>query len=239
MKFSNWLAARTRQLWLTLAAATAALIVLAAVGCAVILTPRLPGAETVTVPDLAASGLDAVSADPRFSVTTELDYSSAPLGSVISQSPAPGELRKTSRDHPCRVTVTLSRGPRGVTLPSLAGLDSSAASARLRALGLDVVTEDVRGPAGQVVSTLPAAGEQLASGDTVTLRVGCDSVTVPELRGLSETAALRLLERSGLCPARSEYEHSSRPAGTVTRQSVAPGTVLPSGGSVTLTVSLG
>lgn len=238
MKISNWLAARTRQLWLTLAAA-AALTVLACGACAVIFTPWLPGAETVTVPDVAASGLDAVADDPDFSITTELDYSAAPLGSVISQSPAPGEQRKVSRDRPCRITVTLSRGPRSVTMPTLVGLDGSTAEARLRALGLDVVTENVSGPAGQVVSTAPAAGEQLPSGDCVTLRVGCDSVTVPELRGLSETAALRLLERLGLCPARSEYEHSSCPAGTVTRQSVAPGTALPSGGCVTLTVSLG
>ncbi len=236
MKLSARLAAQTKQLWLALAATTVVLIVTAGICIAVILTPHLPGAKAVAVPDISASGMPN---DPHFSVTTQFEYSMAPAGSVIAQSPAPGTRRKVSRDHPCRVTVTLSRGPRSVTLPPLAGLDSSAASARLRALGLDISIENVAGPAGQVVSTDPAAGATLSTGDCVRLSVGCDLVTVPELRGLSESAARQLLERLGLEVAHSEYEHSSRPAGTVTRQSAAPGTTLPLGACVLMTVSLG
>lgn len=229
-----------RQLWLTFACAAAAALLTAAISIAVIMTPHLPGRSTVTVPAIADSAqLDELAADPHFRLTVDYDYSPAPEGSVISQSPAAGALRRTSNDHPCHLSVTLSLGPRRVELPALTGLDSSSATARLQALGLEVELESVSGPAGQVLASIPKAGTQLSVGSTVRLCIGRDSVTMPDLRGLSEADARRRLERLGLTAARSEYVASSRAAGTVTAQSAAPGSTLPAGSSVILTVSLG
>lgn len=233
----NWLAVHTKQLLLALAVLTAVTVVAGGVTYVCVMVPVLPGAATVTVPDFSGEN---VRPDPEhFSVSVEYEYSDAPEGAVISQYPAAGARRKVSDGRPCRVTLILSRGQKSQKLPRLAGLDVNAAQSSLRAMGLEFELEEASGPAGQVVSTEPAEGAKVTPGQRVRLYVGNRSATVPELRGLSEAAARARLEAAGLTAARSEYVKSSRPAGTVTSQSATPGTTLPEGSSIVLTVSQG
>ncbi len=233
----NWLAGHTKQLWIAAGIAAAVTLVAGIVVYVCIMVPILPGGATIVVPDFAAT---AEQPDPTiFEVSVEYDYSDAEPGTVIKQSPAAGSRRKISDGHPCRLTLTVSRGKRQLTLPELAGLDSVAATTKLQRMGLMAEIEAVPGPEGQVISTSPAAGASVRTGDSIRLCVGNTSVTLPDVRGLSEAAARRELERLGFKVERSEYAKSARPAGTVTGQSTSPGERLPLGGSVTLTVSQG
>lgn len=233
----NWLATHTRSLLLALATLTAVTVVAGVVTYICVMVPLLPGAATVTVPDLAAA---YVLPDPEhFAVSVEYEYNEAPEGAVISQYPGAGARRKVSDGRPCHITLTLSRGPKSQKLPRLVGLDVGTAQSRLSAMGLECELVEAYGPAGKIMSTVPAEGAALSQGQCVQLYVGNRSATVPELCGLSEAAARARLERAGLTAARSEYVISSRPAGTVISQSASPGDVLPEGSSLILTVSQG
>jgi serine/threonine-protein kinase len=111
-----------------------------------------------------------------------------------------------------------------------------------------------------VVAQRPAAGTKTKKGTVVRLnvaRAGAPSPTtttstssatsaasssatvgVPSVVGLQQTAAQRKLQRAGL-RATIAYVASSRPAGTVVRQTPAPGTSVRRGSRVRLSVSVG
>ena len=94
----------------------------------------------------------------------------APVGQVISQSPAPDvEAEKGSV-----VEIVVSSGPAQVTIPDLVGQSAAAASNTLGQLGLQVNTQQQSSASvavGEVISTSPPAGTQVAEGSTVTLVV--------------------------------------------------------------------
>jgi len=89
-------------------------------------------------------------------------------------------------------------------VPSVDGLNPTAAQRRLEALGFDVQTRHVRRDgttAGQVLGVDPATGERVAEGDRVTLTVsaGQTLVTVPsDLVGATESTANSRLSGLGL-----------------------------------------
>ena len=93
-----------------------------------------------------------------------------PVGQVISQNPGPDvEAEKGSV-----VEIVVSSGPTQVTIPDLVGQSAAAASNTLGQLGLQVNTEQQNSTAvgvGEVISTSPPAGAQVAEGATVTLVV--------------------------------------------------------------------
>ncbi|WP_432208269.1 protein kinase domain-containing protein [Citricoccus nitrophenolicus] len=132
------------------------------------------GPELFTVPDV--SGLDRSRAESELrehrltlgDVTTE--YSDAvPEGSVLSQSPAPGEALRLGRP----VDVVLSDGPEPVTVPEVTGMTLEEATAELESAGLRVEVREVLGGLfggrGQVLDQSPEPGTETAPGSTVTI----------------------------------------------------------------------
>ena len=132
------------------------------------------GPELFTVPDV--SGLDRSQAESELrehrltlgDVTTE--YSDAvPEGSVLSQSPAPGEALRLGRP----VDVVLSDGPEPVTVPEVTGMTLEEATAELESAGLRVEVREVLGGLfggrGQVLDQSPEPGTETAPGSTVTI----------------------------------------------------------------------
>lgn len=127
----------------------------------------------VRVPDLA--GLPRAAAASRLAAghlnagfTTS--YSQAPRGSVIAQSPAPGQ----AVDGGAHVRVILSAGPAPVAVPQLTGQTSAAAEAILARLGLGATLAQVPAPgvtAGTVVQQSPGALAKLAPHASVALSV--------------------------------------------------------------------
>ena len=97
--------------------------------------------------------------------------------------------------------------------------------------------------AGYVVSTSPAAGEQAASGSTITLSISSGpedkEVTMPNLVGMSRDEATAALEKLSLqIGSITEIENDYK-AGTIVWQNVAAGEKLAENSIVYLKVSTG
>jgi len=132
------------------------------------------------------------------------------------------------------------------SVPSVAGLTVSSARADLRNAGLTVVTRAARHsdtvPAGQVISTDPAAGAQIKHGGTVTIipSLGPVLVTVPQVTGQSLAQADHDLRAAGLTPGQPAYQTSTTiPAGIVLSTNPVAGQRWPDNKPVQLTVSSG
>ena len=165
-------------------------------------------------------------------------------GQIIQQTPAAGTSRKTN----LVITVYICAQGETVAMPTLMGTDYQIAKVQLTNMGMDLVFEKSEEysdeyPEGQVISTTPAAGEELKKGNTVLLVVSKGPepkpVTLPSFLSMNiEDAALRA-EGLGLKVEPHRYEFSDKPAGTVIGQSIAPSTTVEHGTSITFTVSKG
>jgi serine/threonine-protein kinase len=166
----------------------------------------------------------------------------APAGTIISQHPSRGQLREGSA-----VAVTLSLGPRPVTIPGVVGLNSTTATALLRYVGLrpEVVghVPSMTVPAGMVVSSSPAHGT-LLPGQRVGLVVssGKPTVAIPLLQGAtaaSFAAARHALSAVGLAATETTDYNDTIPAGAVVSTKPAAGATLVVGSPVVVLISKG
>lgn len=130
-----------------------------------------------------------------------------------------------------------------VAVPALIGMTEDEAVAELEALGLTADSEPVTGTdceTGTVTGQDPPEGQEVAVGTTVTLEVcaGPAEVTVPQVIGLQEDAAVAELERLNLVP-KVEYVESPAREGEVVDADPAPGETVKEGDEITLEVSEG
>ena len=159
------------------------------------------------------------------------------IGKVISMSPGAGETVKKGDT----VTLVISKGPKDMKVPDVTGESQESATAALEAMGLkvevkDKASEDV--DKGNVVSTSPAAGSSVKSGDTVTLYVstGADKVMISNYVGLSADQAEKELTDQGF-EVKIQYSVSgSGKEGTVLSMNPAGGQKVKVGSTITLTV---
>jgi len=128
------------------------------------------------------------------------EYSdTVPLGRVISLSADEG----AEIPHYTLLTVTVSNGPRPVTLPQQVGRWRDDAVRLLETLGLQVrFTDDeyhTSIPAGQIAHQDPPNGTILRRGDVVTLTVsaGPPMVEIPDVVGHYLSDAQAMLEEAG------------------------------------------
>ncbi|MDQ3876840.1 MAG: PASTA domain-containing protein [Actinomycetota bacterium] len=127
-------------------------------------------------------------------------YSAKPEGQVVALSPASGKL-------PWGATVDLviSRGPRPIGVPDVAGLTVDKAKKQLKGQGFTVtVSSDFSNSVlvGHVIATTPAAGSQAPQGSAITLVVSqgprYKELTMPDVRNLSVAEARAKLESLNL-----------------------------------------
>ena len=173
-----------------------------------------------------------------------------PRDQVLEQSPAAGtELKNGSV-----VVLTISKGPRTSTVPSVVGITEASARSTLEGLGYEVAVTKVQStqPRGFVVSQKPAAGTRAAKGTTVTINVsqGPTATTtpttptrppgkpIPNVVGLAQRVAVARLQSAGF-KVDSYPTASTRPRGTVVTQSPAGGTRAGPSALVRIGVSLG
>ena len=237
---------RRRRRWRW--AALAVLVAIVAAGGTVIglratgtLTPSHPVPSLVGVSQAAAAQRLAP-LHLRLAVSGRTYDAHAPAGSIISQRPASGQLKEGST-----VAVTLSLGPRPVSVPNVVGLQSAAASTLLSYLGLrpEVVghTASMTVPAGAVVSSNPNHGT-LLPGQPVSLVVstGKPTVSIPSLEGAnagSFAAAQAALEAVHLTANEATAYSDTVPPGEVIGTNPSSETVLIVGSQVTVVVSKG
>lgn len=204
--------------------------------------------ESRTIPDVATMTYDraAVLLEEADLVPKRKDVTDDAIapGNVVGTDPAAG----TPVEKGQTVTILVSAGKETVTMPSVVGVAEQAARDAITAAGLTVGTvtavNDPQIGAGTVMSADSVAGpldagDEVAVGTTVNLKVASGKVVLNDVTGYTVEAATRDLEAIGLqvltvedpgCPA-------SNPP-TVGVMSVAPGEV-PIRSEVTLTVCAG
>ncbi|WP_380286141.1 Stk1 family PASTA domain-containing Ser/Thr kinase [Kitasatospora purpeofusca] len=188
-------------------------------------TYTISGAVYGTVPGVLGKDrseadriLDAAGMHGRvFEVYSE----SVPVGQVMAADPGVGTRTRKSD----AVTLTVSRGPKRIAVPDVVGRPSAQAASALTGAQLTAgtVTEtyDDTVPEGSVISSAPAAGQQVPENTPVALVVSKGMVPVPDVTGMSKEAAEKALQAAGFAMQSSGVNLFG--TGKVTGQSPAAG----------------
>lgn len=170
-------------------------------------------------------------------------------GMIIDQDPAPGSSRMIVSEG-IKVNLTVSSGIQMVTIPEdIVNTSYTEVQIRLRALGLNVIVtweESSSVAQNNVISSDPAAGTEVSSGTTVTIKVSAGAAatytTVPDLINDTKQDALLELQNAGLVCGESEIYYVSSSvdeAGRVMWQSYTPGSSIVTGTQVYLQIGTG
>lgn len=197
------------------------------------------GPERFRIPQRLVGADKAAAAAVLHRLPLDVTYSpaysdSVPAGHVVSFSPEPGTPLRRGQS----VTVMISRGPKPFPVPQVTGSSADDAQATLSQAGLTVHSSEAYSdtvPAGQVISQQPDTGD-VRRGDAVTLVVskGPQLVAVPDVQHKPLRAAERALADAGLTPdVRSLFGAA---LGLVVQVDPGPGTMVPHGSTVHLTV---
>lgn len=190
--------------------------------------------------DAAKSTLEELylSVDVQYEESSEV-----PENIVIRQSIAEGEMVE---EHSL-VILTVSSGVAGIEIPNVVGSSETEATTTLTALGFKVSKETENSDTvdeGYVISQSPDALEKVSSGSTIVLKISSGPaeklVTVPDLRGMSESEAKDKLASANLKAGTVTEEYSdSVTKGDVLSQSYSPGTEIGENSTVNFVISLG
>lgn len=221
-----------------------ALVALTVLGGALLLAWSTLIAPVTDVPEVvgmdeaaAASELVAAGFDPQ--VSEEVHTRDAPAGQVLGQDPSGSARLGTA------VSLTVSAGPRPVTVPEVDGEAEEDALAALTEAGLvpNVTrSHDEQVAEGTVLRTDPAGGSQALDGAEVEVVVsaGPAPIDVPDVRGMSQRDAVESLRELGLeAVVTAEVFSDDVAAGRVVTQDPPVGRSLFRGDTVQLTVSKG
>lgn len=160
-------------------------------------------------------------------------------GIAIGTAPASGSSLEPNTD----IVLNISDGPSVISIPAdLPGRTEAAARDVLRQKGLTgapftTMANSPTVPAGAVITTKPAPGENVAVGSTVELVVSNGKVAMPQLIGLQVAAAEKALKDLGLAMTVREVENSQVEPGKVTAQSDAADALIEQGKNITVTVA--
>lgn len=203
--------------------------------------------KTVEVVNVVGFNIDAAKStleELYLSVDVKYEESDeAPENIVIRQSIPEGEMVE---EHSL-VILTVSSGVSGIEVPNVVGYEETQADTTLSALGFKVSKQTEYSDTvdeGYVISQTPEALEKIASGSTVVLTISAGpaekTVTVPDLRGMTESEAKAKLTASNLKVGTVTEDYSdSVTKGNVLSQSYSPGTEIGENSSVNFVISLG
>jgi serine/threonine-protein kinase len=161
------------------------------------------GPATTSVPELvgfavedAQDALDAAGLEWR---VVEV-FSARPPGTVVRQSPRPGEEATLGTV----VTLRVSKGGEPAVVPNVLGADEETASATLEQAGFEVAIrpQESEEEPGTVLAQDPEPNAELEKGDTVTIFVSSgpgepETGLVPQVVGLGPTDAETTLINAG------------------------------------------
>ncbi|GAB4255094.1 MAG: Stk1 family PASTA domain-containing Ser/Thr kinase [Thermoleophilia bacterium] len=172
-------------------------------------------------------------------VAGEEASTAVPPGRVTRQDPEEGN--KLARGKTVRVWLAAGKGQ--VEVPELVGKTQLEAVAALNGLDLKLTVNQQASedrPVGEILRQDPPPGKRVDRGSTVTVWVSSGpavvKVTVPDLVGRDEQAAINLLNSLKLIPKSVEWD-SDKPQGEVVRQSLAAGSEVAEGTQVVIYVS--
>jgi eukaryotic-like serine/threonine-protein kinase len=204
---------------------------------------QLNDSKPVAVPDVTRLQKDLAKAQiENAGLSAKFRYGpngSVPTGQVFAQNPAGGtKINKTST-----VTLYVSTGIAQVAVPGVVGLDLTSAVQSLSQKGFNFKVRRIYSPEPQdtVTAQLPAAGDKVDKGSTVTLNVsrGAKPITIPDVTGEPFANAQSALIGLGFTVSRIDTPSEQQPQGVVISMDPPQGTAVPKGTRITLTVSKG
>lgn len=155
--------------------------------------------------------------------------SEKPAGTILEQDPGANSLVSSSGT----IRVTVSSGPADeVLMPDLTNVPLQSALSQLNGLGefdIDFTSRtdyDDHIPKDSVISTIPAKDQPLTEGTKIYLTISLgkeeETVTMMDLRGMTQEQAEKAITGLGLAVGSVDHSSSDMPAGQVWFQSVEP-----------------
>jgi eukaryotic-like serine/threonine-protein kinase len=196
--------------------------------------PGVVGMKADTaIAKLQDAGLKGTVGDSAFSATI-------PKGEVVTSDPSPGSRVKEG----ATVTLTVSKGPESIPVPSVVGQPLDQAEKQIRAAGLAVgqvtraYSETV--DQGSVISANPAPGKELRPNSPVNLTVskGPAPIPIPNVVGKTEADARSILTSAGFRVSTSSDYSDTVPDGSVISQNPSSG-ARPANTVIALVISKG
>lgn len=187
-----------------------------------------------TLPDVVGKPLSEATRtleDMGFTVATKEVVSDDGVGSVVAMEPTGGKRMDGG------TVIALSVGVER-SVPEVEGMDLADAREALSERGivqLRLEYQNSHEKEGTVISVAPKEGTVVTADEMVTLVVA-QPYTVPDVVGLSQDEAKKVIERAGLS-ADVSYVASTEDPGTVVGSEPKAGTVMDEGQSVALSVS--
>jgi serine/threonine-protein kinase len=191
--------------------------------------PRLAGmTENQARKALADAGFEVGKVDHAYNTKVAANR-------VIDQTPDADAFADKSTP----VSFTLSLGAHPTKVPNIVGQTRANAEQQLQDAHLNGVFKHVDSdqPKGTVVSTDPQVGQQVARDSDVTVNLSRGPKQVPDVVGMTQDDAVKLLKARGFDPQISDDNSSTEAKGTVTGQTPPADTPLQQGSPVYLTVS--
>ena len=179
----------------------------------------------------------------ELTILTDKEYSDdIPEGYVTRTDPEEGAELKNGQV----VTIFISQGKetKTVNVPNVVGASLENATASITAKNLKISSSEEysdKVPAGYVISQNPVGGTEVEEGTTVKVVVskGKQTVTVPNVSGMSESAAISALEKLHFTVKINREYNDYVYEGQVIRQSPDANTEAMPGSTITITVSMG
>lgn len=204
-----------------------------------------PAPTTVAVPDVA--GMTQAAAQTAITnvglvvgAVSTANSDTVAAGNVISQTPAASTIVSIGS----AVDLVISSGPALIAVPNVTGLTSAAAQTAIINAGLTVgsitTASSSTVAAGNVISQTPGAGVQVTPGSSVDLVVSSGApalVIVPNLVGLTYSAAQTSISAAGLTLGSVSTVTTRRSCGVVNSQTPASGVSVAIGTAVNLVVT--
>ncbi|GLY36455.1 serine/threonine protein kinase [Amycolatopsis sp. NBRC 101858] len=162
------------------------------------------------------------------------------VGKVVSQTPqADSEVQQGTS-----VSISIGKGKQQKQVPSVIGKSFSDANSTLTGLGFTVKRVDQQSdqPKDQVIQQIPVGGS-VPVGSQITLTVSSgqpdNKIEMPQLVGMTPEDAQAKLQSMGWTQQLREQSDrtSNKPEGTITKQSVPPGTQIDKDQNITVGVS--
>ena len=201
--------------------------------------------EIVTLPNFVGKTAEEIKNSDKyaeFNFNLVYEYNTTEEGKVFDQSPMPPKEVKAN----ATITLKVSKGVQIVEIPEVIGWTKEDARNALIDAGITVMMKPQQTSEiaeGQVISTDPAAGTSVSSGDTVIIYYAqapqVMTTTVPAILNMLDTEARTALAAKQLHTGTITQVESELPAGTIIDQSPAAGTVVTKGSAVNITISLG
>jgi serine/threonine-protein kinase len=164
------------------------------------------------------------------------------VGKVVSQTPQAGSDAQQGTS----VSISIGKGKQQKQVPNYIGKTFAEANSALAGMGFSVkrVEQQSDQPKEQVIQQTPNGGS-VPVGSTITLTVSTgqpdNKIEMPSLVGMSVDDAQQKLESMGWQGTLKQQSDrtSNKPEGTITRQTVSPGTQIDKDQAVTVFVSEG